>query len=94
MEEEKKVEVAETAEKEKPVSAYIVRHYRNGDIEVVDAHEEGTTELSSEGIYEDIEMTAFKIFLKRVSNASAAGTLDVMNAVYKNLSDQQNNSGK
>lgn len=62
------------AEQEKKVvSAYVVKHFENGDIEVEDAHLEGTTELGSEEIYRDIEQTAKAIDMKRTENAAYVG---------------------
>lgn len=59
---------------EKKISvAYIVKRYENGDVDVEHAGIEGTTELSSEGMYKDIEDVARIINLKRIENAAFAG---------------------
>lgn len=59
---------------EKKISvAYTVKRYENGDVDVEHAGIEGTTELSSEGMYKDIEDVARIINLKRIENAAFAG---------------------
>lgn len=60
-------------EEKKLVTAYVVKHFDNGDIEVEDAHLEGTTELNSEEIYRDIEQTSTAIAMKRAENAAYMG---------------------
>lgn len=66
----------ETVADERKVSvAYTIKRYENGDVDVVHAGIEGTTELTSEGMYKDIEDVARIIQLKRVENAAYAGVL-------------------
>lgn len=60
-------------EEKKVVTAYIVKRYDNGDIDVENAGLEGTTELKSEEMYKDIEDVAKVIELKRIENAALAG---------------------
>ena len=61
------------AEERKIVSAYIVKRFDNGDIDVEDAKLEGTTPLGNEDIYKDIEDVSKTISLKRMENAAFAG---------------------
>ena len=70
-------------EEKKIVTAYVVKRYDNGDIDVEDAHLEGTSEMTSEQIYKDIEDVSKTIGLKRIENAAFAG-------VYRFYSDIQN----
>jgi len=63
----------EQQEEKKLVTAYVVKRYENGDVDVEDAHLEGTTELNSEAMYKDIEDVAKIIGLKRTENAAYAG---------------------
>jgi hypothetical protein len=60
-------------EERKPVTAYVVKHFENGDIEVEDAHLDGTTELSTDEIFRNIEQTAKAIELKHYENAAYMG---------------------
>lgn len=62
-------------EEKKIVMAYTVKRFENGDIDVEDAHLEGTTEVASEAIYKDIEDVARVIALKRTENAAYAGVM-------------------
>ena len=62
-------------EEKKVVVAYTVKRYENGDIDVEDAKLEGTTEVTSEAIYKDIEDVAKVINLKRTENAAYAGVM-------------------
>lgn len=55
--------------------AYTIIRYANGDTDVEDAKLEGTTEMSSEDIYKDIEEVSKIISIKRVENAAYAGVL-------------------
>lgn len=86
-----------TAEEEealkKLVGSYIVRHYSNDDIEVADAHEEGTTEYSNEGIYKDIVSTTVRIIEKTLSNiveaAAYRGTIAGWNQILRTMNEQE-----
>lgn len=60
-------------ETKKIVTAYVVKRYENGDIDVEDAKLEGTEPLVSEQIYKDIEDVARVIANKRVENAAYVG---------------------
>ena len=63
------------AEERKVSVAYTIKRYENGDVDVEHAGIEGTTELTSEGMYKDIEDVARIINLKRVENAAYAGVI-------------------
>lgn len=75
MAEEKVMNEQETPVERKVSVAYTIKRYENGDVDVSHAGIEGTTELSSEGMYKDIEDVARIIQLKRVENAAYAGVL-------------------
>lgn len=62
-------------EEKKVTVAYTVFRYENGDVDVKHAGVEGTTELTSEGMYKDIEDLARIIQLKRTENAAYAGVM-------------------
>jgi hypothetical protein len=63
----------------KVVTAYVVKRYENGDIDVEDAGLEGTETLQSEQIYKDIEDVARVIANKRVENAAYVGAYRFFN---------------
>lgn len=77
----------------KPVVAYIVKRFEDGGINVTNADIEGTTALSSEALYKDIEEVAETIKLKRIENAAYAGARkfyqDLMTA--QTQAEQKNN---
>lgn len=75
MAEEKVMNETPVADERKVSVAYTIMRYENGDVDVKHAGVEGTTELSSEGMYKDIEDVARIIQLKRIENASYAGVL-------------------
>lgn len=60
-------------EEKKVVTAYVVKRYENGDIDVEDAGLEGTEPMTSEQIYKDIEDVAKLVANKRVENAAYYG---------------------
>jgi len=55
------------------VAAYVVKKFADGSVDVENANIEGTTELSKEQIFKDIEDTAELIYFKRIENAAKAG---------------------
>lgn len=66
-------------EEKKIVTAYIVKRYENGDIDVEDAKLEGTEPLQSEQIYKDVEEVARVIANKRIENAAYVGAYRFFN---------------
>lgn len=57
----------------KLVVAYTVMRYEDGSVDAVDAGMEGTTAVSSEEAYKDIEDVAKLIANKRIENAAYVG---------------------
>lgn len=70
------------------VTAYVVKRYSNGDIDVEDAKLEGTTEMVPAQIYKDIEDVAKTIELKRVENAAYAGVYRFYQSVQEHEASQ------
>ena len=65
--------VAETVEN-KAVTSYVITRFENGDVRVENNTAiEGTTPLSNEGLYKDIEDVAETIKNRRTENAAYRG---------------------
>jgi len=58
---------------------------KTGSVDLVDNKVEGTTELTSEDMYTDIERVASLIGQKRIENSTYVGTIRAMNDFYANL---------
>lgn len=66
-------EKVDEKDEKKIVSAYTVKRYANGDIDVEDAKLNGSVPMTSEAIFKDIEDVSQMINLQRIQNASAQG---------------------
>lgn len=77
------------AEEKKVVVAYTVFRNEDGSIDVKDAGVEGTTTLSSEEIYKDIEDVAKVIKNKRTENAAYVGAYNGVSRFFADMQKQQ-----
>ena len=75
-------------EDKKIAYAYTVLRYENGDTDVQDAKLEGTTEMTADNIYKDIEDVARIIGNKRVENAAYAGVLRFYQDIERKQAEQ------
>lgn len=68
--------------------AYVVKHFEDGSVTVEDANIEGTTRISANEMYADIEDVAKTIGLRRVSDAAYQGVVRFFNEM-RNQQEQQ-----
>lgn len=65
---------AAMTEENKAVTSYVITRFANGDVRVENnTNIEGTTPLSNEGLYKDIEDVAETIKNRRIENAAYRG---------------------
>lgn len=76
-------------EEKKVVVAYTVFRNSDGSVDVKDAGVEGTTTLSSEEIYKDVEDVARIIKNKRTENAAYVGAYNGVSRFFADMQKQQ-----
>lgn len=82
--------MAEEKNEKKVVVAYTVFRNADGSIDVKNAGVEGTTVVSDEEIYKDIEDVARIIGHKRVENAAYVGAYNGTAKFWENVNAAQN----
>lgn len=70
--------MAET--EKKIITSYRIERYSDGSLEVKDNEIEGTTKLTAEQMFQDIEDTAKMISYRRIENSTYTGVLRALKA--------------